>query len=205
MYIDFLTIMLINLTAGFVMLAHFGLFGLRRADPQASGFMESQSTQADYRDWTPGFALVGFTAVLTGAVMLFTWPLPGSNNIPFGEGSFLFGAVFLATSLAFSRRMGLRSLAAFAFFAGVVAIVLGARILDLGMTKHPGVSSAGFILSGVTAVMASFMAVTFRWRTKLLFRLIFAGVALAAAVIWAINAFDGYWGHLATFSTWKPQ
>jgi hypothetical protein len=37
------------------------------------------------------------------------------------------------------------------------------------------------------------------------FRLGFALIVMAARGIWAINAFDAYWGHLASFSTWAPK
>ncbi len=194
MFIDFLTLMLINLTAGFFLLAHFAYRGLGKSQ-----------AEADYRNWVPGFALIGFIAVLTGLVMVFKWPLPGSNNISFGENSILFGGLFLGVSLAFGQRLKLESLAIFALLAGVVAIVVGARIADLGMTSHPAVSASGFILSGIAGVLASGALAFERLRVNPLFRLGFAVVVLAAGVIWAINAFDAYWSHLSSFSTWKPQ
>ncbi len=194
MYIDFLTLMLINLTAGFFLLAHFAYRGLGK--PQA---------EDDYRKWVPGFALIGFIAVLTGFVMIFSWPLPGSDNIAYGETSVLFGGLFLATSLAFHQRLKLQSLAIFALLAGVVAIVIGARILDLNMTNRPAVSAAGFMLSGVAGILASGALAFERARVNRFFRLGFALIVLAAGVIWAITAFDAYWSHLSSFSTWKPK
>jgi putative membrane protein len=210
MYIDFLTVMLINLTAGFFMLAHFAWRGMTReaivAEVSETDVVVTRETIArrDFAQWTPGFALVGFVGVLTGSVMMFTWPLPGSNNIPFGEGSFLFGSIFLATAFAFGRRRSLQSLAFFTAFAGAVAIVLGARILDLSMTKRPAVSAAGFIVAGVVALMAAAGFVWPQARSNVIFRIIFAALALAAGVIWAITAFDGYWGHLDSFSKFTP-
>ncbi len=207
MYIDFLTIMLINLTAGFFLLAHFAWRGLTReagtAETSESG-MPVTGGRPDFGQWIPGFALVGFVAVLTGSVMMFTWPLPGANNIPYGEGSFLFGSIFLATAFAFGRRRVLQSLAFFTILAGAVAIVLGARIIDLGLTKRPELSGAGFILSGAVAVMASAAFVWPSVRTNRFFRLVFCAVAAAAGVIWAITGFDAYWGHFASFAEWSP-
>ncbi len=194
MFVDFLTLMLINLTAGFFLLAHFAYRGLGKSE-----------AEDEYRGWAPGFALIGLIAVLTGLVMIFTWPLPGSNNIAFGENSTLFGGLFLATSLAFGRRLKLQSLAVFALLAGVVAIVVGARILDLGMTQHPALSAAGFILSGAGGVFASGALAFERVRANRIFRLGFALIMLATGVIWAVVAFDGYWSHLSSFSTWKPK
>lgn len=211
MYVDFLTVMLINLAAGFFLLIHFAWRGLTRqavvAEISDDEVVVTRGTvsRADFTDWVPGFAIVGFVAVLTGAVMMFTWPLPGSYNIAFGEGSFLFGAVFLAIAFAFGRRRLLHSLALFILLAGIVAIILGARIIDLGLTRRPELSGAGFILSGLVALMAS-VAIPFeRVRVSLAFRLVFSAAAAAAGVIWAITGYDAYWGHLSSFAEWAPR
>ena len=54
--------MLLNMTAGFVVLAFFLLMGL----------------QGDRKRWVAPFAMVGLVAFLGGLQMIFTWPLPGS-------------------------------------------------------------------------------------------------------------------------------
>jgi putative membrane protein len=191
---DFLALMLINLVAGFFLLAHFVFRALGK--PEA---------EVDYRHWVPGFAIIGLIAFLSGLVMSFAWPLSGSYNIAYGDTSVLFGGLYLAASLAFAQRLRFESLSVFAVIAGVVVIVIGARFLDLGMSKHPAVTGAGFIVSGVVAIMAAGGLTFERARHNSYFRLVFALFALAAAVIWAINAFDAYWGHLASFSTYKPS
>ena len=73
MFIDYITLMLINMVAGLVLLADFVYRGLDGANPKR---------------WIPGFGLVGAIALVTGLHMTLTWPVPGSFNISFGCGSF---------------------------------------------------------------------------------------------------------------------
>ena len=60
MFIDYITLMLINMAAGLVMLAFYVYLDLDRPNNQR---------------WAPGFAMVGVVALITGLHMTFTWPL----------------------------------------------------------------------------------------------------------------------------------
>lgn len=192
MLIDYLTLMLISMTAGFVVLAYYVYQGLDDENPQK---------------WVPGFAMTGFIAVAAGLHMCFTWPLPGSFNIAFGEMSVLFGILFLGAALALSKGWEMPTVAIYAFFAGLAAIIVGARVINLGMTKRPLVSGLGFILSGLGGVFAWLCCLakpivsleTNRW-----LRVVGAIVLIGAAVIWALTGYMAYWDHLESFSQWVP-
>jgi len=186
MFIDYLTIMLINLVAGFVLLAYFVYRGL---------------DGIDWVVWVPGFTIVGIIGLATGLHMTFTWPLVSSFNIAFGEMSTLFGVLFLGAALALALNWGLLTVAIYAIVAGIAAIVVGARIIDLGLTQQPVISGIGFILSGLTAVL---LLPVLYWLTARPFRIAFAVVALIAAAIWALTGYSAYWAHLETFAGWVP-
>ena len=66
MFIDYLTLMLMNLSAGLVIMAFF-----------VFRFLDK-----DRKKMVPGFLASGFLALITGLRVIFTWPLPGSYNIP---------------------------------------------------------------------------------------------------------------------------
>ena len=83
MFIDFVTLLLVNMSAGLFILALFILRGM---------------TAGDQRPWAAGFAASGVIALVGGLVMAFTWPLPGSYNAAFGELSALFGMTYLAAA-----------------------------------------------------------------------------------------------------------
>lgn len=139
MLIDYLTLMLISMTAGLFLLAYYVYRGL-----------DDENTQR----WVPGFAMAGFIALVTGLHMCFTWPLSGSFNIAFGEMSVLFGILFLGAALALWKGWEMPTVAIYAFFAGLAAVVVGARVINLGLTKRPLVSGIGFILSGLGGIFA---------------------------------------------------
>ena len=52
------------------------------------------------RQWIPGFGVTGAVALTTGLHMIFTWAVPGSFNIAFGETTVLFGVLLVGAAIA---------------------------------------------------------------------------------------------------------
>lgn len=186
MFVNYIPLMLINMVAGLFILASYVYLGL-------------DGTQQ--KRWIPGFGMTGAIALTTGLHMIFTWPLPGSFNIAFGEMSVLFGILFIGASLSLANEWDLLTVTIYAFFAGVAALVIGLRILNLGLTRQPILSAIGFILSGLSGICA---APALYLRTNHTLRLIGSIVLVAAALIWAFTGYMAYWGHLADYSKWVP-
>ena len=184
--INYITLMLVNMVAGLFLLATFVYQGL-----------DSKSQKR----WIPGFGITGALALTTGLHMVWNWPIRGSYNIAFGEMSVLFGVLFIATSVALAQGWELLTVAIYAFFAGAAAIVVGWRIINLGMTKHPLLSGIGFILTGLGGICA---APTLYWHDNRALRMVGAAVLIVAALIWAFTGYLAYWGHLADYSNWTP-
>jgi putative membrane protein len=186
-FIDYLTMIMINMVGGTVLLAYYIWRGI---------------DEADQRPYAAAFFGVGLLALVSGLHLSFTWPLPGSYNVGYGEATTLFGIVFLSTALALWNGWNLLPVAIYAFFAGVDAIVVGARILSLGLTKEPLISAVGFILAGLGGVAA---APFFLWfRDNRTVRLLAIGVLLLTAAIWAVTFYGSLWGHLESFGEWLP-
>jgi putative membrane protein len=186
MFVNYIPLMLINMVAGLFILASYVYLGL-------------DGTQQ--KRWIPGFGMTGAIALTTGLHMIFTWPLPGSFNIAFGELSVLFGILFIGASLSLANEWDLLTVTIYAFFAGVAALVIGLRILNLGLTRQPILSAIGFILSGLSGICA---APALYLRTNHTLRLIGSVVLVATALIWAFTGYTAYWGHLADYSKWVP-
>lgn len=186
MFIDYLSALLINLVATFVLLSLYVYLGLD--DP-------------NQRRWVPGFAVTGFISLSSGLHMLWNWPLPSSYNIAFGGPSVLLGIVLLGAALALALSWDLMTLGVYGVFIGAMAIVIGIRIIVLGMTQVPALSGVGFILSGVAGLLA---VPTLFLRGSRAFRFLVALVPLAAAVIWAIIGYGAVWEHLAEFAPYTP-
>lgn len=187
MFIDYITLMLINMVAGLFLLAYYLYKGL---------------DSPHQKHWIPGFGITGAVALTTGLHMIFTWPVIGSFNIAFGEPSVLFGILFVGTAIALAQGWELFTLAIYAFFAGLAAMVIGIRIINLGLTKQPFLSGIGFILTGLGGIFA---APTLHFKTNRTLRLVGAAVLVAAALIWALTGYLAYWGHLESFGKWVPS
>jgi putative membrane protein len=185
--VDFVSLLLLNMTAGYVLLSLYVYRGLD--DPLN-------------RRWTAGFLMVGLVAFIFGGYMALTWPLPGPYSSIFSEMSVMFGVIFLAAGLAIAHGWSLLPVTVVAFFAGAAAVVTGARIIDIGLTTTPRLSGVGFILSGLAGV---FSAPTLRYlRGNRSFRLIAMVWLLAAAAIWAFVVYMEYWAHPPLFGEWVP-
>lgn len=179
MMIDYVTLLLINMTAGYFLLSCFVWWGL---DSEGKNH------------WTPAFAIVGLVATVCGFVMTFTWPLPKPYSMAFGEMSVLLGVLFLGAALALARGWNLMPLTLYGLVAGVAAILLGVGIFKLGLTLNPTLTSIGFVLSGLAGVLSPIVA----WQAKQKgLRAIASLVLLATSAIWAFIGLGGYWMHLS--------
>jgi putative membrane protein len=178
MFIDYVALMLVNMVAGLVTLAWFLWTDL---DKSHTG------------RWAPAFAIPGLVALVCGLAMSFTWPLPKPYNVAFGEPSVLLGVLFLAAAWCLAKEWDLSPLGIYAFFAGWVGVVIGIRIIQLGLTQGPRLSGAGFILTGLGGVLAG---IILTHRTNIILRRIGSTVLALAALIWAMTAYMAYWFHL---------
>jgi len=186
MFIDFVTLLLLNMAAGLLILSHFVYLGLDAADQKA---------------WAPGFAISGLVGLLGGIHMVWTWPLPGPYNSAWGEMSVLLSALFLGAALACAKGWPLHSLAVYAFLAGLGAVVLGVRIIHLRLSSAPLLTGIGFLLTGGAGVLAC-PALALRSNRRV--RLVGALVLVAAAAIWAFIGLGGIWMHMEVFAKWHP-
>jgi putative membrane protein len=185
MFIDYLTIMLLNLVAGLFLLA---LFVFRYIDK-------------DQKVMTPGFLITGLIGTVTGFVMIFTWPLPGSNNIAFGEMGLLFGVLFLAAGVATMKGWDLLTVTIYAAFAGLAAIVVGVSLIGFQMTKSPLLAGIGYIAAGAGAILTF---PVYLLKKNMPLRVITAVILLIAVAVWALTAYGAYHDHLEAFSKWAP-
>jgi len=176
--IDYVTLMLVNMAAVLAALACFLIWGFSKADG---------------RNWSSVFAIGGLVAVICGLKMTFTWPLPSPYNIMFGEMSVLLGMLFLGTALALAMGWELRPLGIYAFFASLAAVLIGIRIIGLGLTQNPSLSGTGFILTGAGGILT---AAAFCFKKSALLRLAAAMLLVIASLIWVRTGFLAYWMHL---------
>ncbi len=187
MFIDFLTLVMINLVAGTVLLAFYLWRGI---------------DEEDQRPYAAAFFITGLVSLITGLQISFTWPLPGSYNVGYGDATTLFGVVFLGTAIALWQRWSLVPISIYAFFAAIDALIVGVRIWSLQLTKEPLVSAVGFILAGLSGLGVFPFLMWFR--ENKVYRWIGILLLLGTALIWAVTFYGSLWDHLASFSKWVP-
>ncbi len=185
MFIDYLTLMLTNLVVALVL---FALFMGRLIDKDAKKVV-------------PGFLLTGFIALMAGFRMIFTWPLPGPYNFAYGEMTVFYGGFFFMAGLAIVFSWDLITIGIYAFFAGIAAVAIGVRILNLNLTKEPLLAAGGFILTGLSSILT--LPALFFKKARVL-RIILAILLLVCAVIWAFTGYAAYWQHFDAFAKWAP-
>ena len=189
MFIDYITLMLVNMAAGLVILAWFFLKGLGGPNERA---------------WASGLAMVGLVALIAGFAMTFTWPIPKLEkvnlawaNAAYGETTVMLGILFLGAALAVARSWSLLPVTVYGCLAGIIGIVLGVRIGVLGLSQEPIMTAAGFVLTGLGGPLSLLVALAPERRRV---RIITAIVLCIAAAIWLLTAILGYWAHLAMLS-----
>jgi putative membrane protein len=133
--------------------------------------------------------------------MTLTWPIVGSFNIAFGETTVLFGILFVGASITLAMGWELLTLGVYGFFAGLVSLLIGVRIINLGLTPIPLPVGVAFILVGLGGI---FSAPTLYLKENRLLQVTGAVVLIVAALIFAFIGLSSYWVHLANFSTWQP-
>ena len=187
LFIDYLPLLLINMVAALVLLAGYVYFGMD--DP-------------NQKRWAPGFIAGGTVALVFGGIIATTWPLPGAYNMLFGEMSVLFGIIFLVAGVTLALGGELITIATYAFFAGLAAMLLGVRIFQLRLTQIPPLTALGYLATGAAGVLAAPGLAWFK-QNKVL-RILVALMLLGAAGVWALNGFGGYWMHAVLFKDWVP-
>jgi putative membrane protein len=178
---DYISLLLVNTSAGLLVLAAFFYWGLNSPRPQV---------------FAPALAGAGLISLAMGLHMVLTWPLHDGAafaNVCFGEPSVLFGTILLASALSVARRWPMHGVALLGLVGGLVLIVIGVRIHNAGLTQAPDVTCAGFCLTGLLGLLA---LPTVANPTKVL-RTFTAVLTLLAALLWGGMGLFAYWGHVA--------
>ena len=187
MFIDYLTLVMINLVAGSVLLAYYLWKGM---------------DEIDQRPYASAFFITGLVGLITGLQLSFTWPLPGSFNVGYGDAAALFGAVFLAAGISLWQGWDLIPVTIYAFFAGIDAIIVGFSLYANKLGQEPVVAAVGFILAGLGGLGAFPFFMWFKDNKAV--RWIAIIVLLAAAAIWAVTFYSALWAHMTAFAKYVP-
>ncbi|MDD4635120.1 MAG: DUF981 domain-containing protein [Dehalococcoidales bacterium] len=191
MYIVYVTLMNANMAIALFLLAVFIFKGI---------FSESA------RNFVPAFTITGAVAVATGMHMAFTAPMPGSWNIAMGEPSILIGVLLLGTAWSISKSYSFAPLGVYGFGAGLVAMVVGYQVINLGLGSNPVPTGIVMLVAGFPGVLslpAAFFAKSNPGISRMIQWLAIILLVVAAGML-AYTSLNGYIGHLDSFSEFKP-
>ena len=186
MFIDYLTLVMIALIAGLGLLIYFLAIGL---DTEKG------------KSLAPAFGVIGLLGLVSGLHMALAWPLPGSYNIPFGEATALFGAVFLAAAFALAKGWDLYPTTLLGFFFGIYAVIAGWGIIQREMTDFPMISGVSYIVTGAAGILSP---LAWKMRDNSALRIIGIILLLVALGLWGFTFAGSLLRHLGLFSEWLP-
>jgi putative membrane protein len=161
----------------------------------------------DSKKWIPAFALSGFVAMVTGLYMTFTWPMPGVNNIAFGELSVMIGVLLLGAAWCIGKSWSFFPLSVYAVFASIAAVVIGIQFIHLQIDQNPDYTGVAFILVGLGGVLA--LPTTFFYSRNPKLSRVFQWAAIILLIvggaILAGTGYKTYWDHMSIFSKYAPS
>ncbi len=191
MAIVFVTLMNANVAAALFILAVFVYKGI----------------YSEYaRNFIPAFAITGLVATTTGFYQTFTAPMPGSWNIAMGEPSVLIGVLLLGAAWTLSRSYSFAPLGVYAFAAGVVAVTVGARVINLELGRDSLETGVAIIVAGVPGILAlpaAFWARSAPGASRIFQWLAIILLVVAAGML-AYASINGYWDHLEAYQDFVP-
>ncbi|MDA8345475.1 MAG: DUF981 domain-containing protein [Thermaerobacter sp.] len=185
--IDYLAVMLVSVGVGLALLA-FYLF-----------FAPDESKRPT---WGGAFLIIGLVLFFLALNIDLHWILPSSYNIAFGEPALLFATIYSVAGILLLMKQDLLGPAIIGFFAGIVPIVVGLRMMNMGMTSEPGLSGTGYILAGLGG-MLTLPAIGYKNQKTIVY--LAALVLIVAAVIFCYMGYGAFWSHLASFAKYAPK
>ncbi|SHH33663.1 DUF981 family protein [Thermosipho atlanticus] len=189
MFVDYLTLFMGDIVAGFALLLFFVWSG-----------MEIEKSKS----FAPAFGAVGLIGVISGLHMVLTWPLPGVHNIVFGEAFVLYGFVFLAAAYALAKGWDLMPVTIFALTAGAYAVILSGVILGYGITRNPTETFLAYLGAGLTGILSP---IVWKFRNNKVVKTLAIILLILTLLAWFITMYGSLTGHTnpeGSFGKWLP-
>ncbi|QTA37567.1 DUF981 family protein [Thermosipho ferrireducens] len=189
MFVDYLTLFMGDIVAGFALLLFFVWSGM---EPEKS------------KSFSPAFGVVGLIGVIAGLHMVLTWPLPGVHNIVFGEAFTLYGFVFLAAAFALAKGWDLTPVTIFALVAGIYAVILSGAILKYDITRNPVETFLGYLGTGLTGILSP---IVWKLRDNKIIKVLAIILLVLTLLAWFITMAGSLIGHTdpqGSFGKWVP-
>lgn len=146
----------------------------------------------------PGFVF-GIFDVISGFIMSFTWPLPGSYNILFGDPILVLGLFMVAGSYMLYKKLDVRILSIFAVFLGVYILLGAISMYTFNLESGQNfISSFGFyIVAALSALFSPLVYTNIKNKGRYAYYFLFILLILSAFSAFFIG-YAGVYSHLQT-------
>ncbi|MEM3020008.1 MAG: DUF981 family protein [Candidatus Micrarchaeaceae archaeon] len=190
-FIDPLTVMLLSLGMSALLLALY--------------YFKVGSGKKDISSLVVPVFILGLFNAVSGFLMSFTWPLPGSYNILFGDPLLVLGLLMIAGSYMISKGMDVKVLSLLGFLLGIYLIVGMIGITQFNLESgNDWLTATG--LYGFSMLAAIFSPVLYlKPKGSGKYAYYFEVFLLVVVMLFALLI--GYMGldeHLGAFSTYFP-
>ena len=190
-FIDPLTVMLLSLGMSALLLALY--------------YFKVGSGKKDISSLVVRAFILGLFNAVSGFLMSFTWPLPGSYNMLFGDPLLVLGLLMIAGSYMISKGMDMKVLSLLGFLLGVYLIVGMIGITQFGMESgNDWLTATGlYAFSMLAAIFSPILYLKPKGSGK--YAYYFEVFLLVVVMLFALLI--GYMGldeHLGSFSTYFP-
>ncbi|MGC8537911.1 MAG: DUF981 family protein [Candidatus Micrarchaeia archaeon] len=190
-FIDPLTVMLLSLGMSALLLALY--------------YFKVGSGKKDISSLVVPVFILGLFNAVSGFLMSFTWPLPGSYNILFGDPLLVLGLLMIAGSYMISKGMDVKVLSLLGFLLGIYLLVG-----TIGITQfHMESGNDWLTATGLYAfsMLAGIFSPILYLKPKGSNRYAYYFEVFLLIVVMLIALLIGYMGlneHLGAFSTYFP-
>ncbi|MGC8609056.1 MAG: DUF981 family protein [Thermoplasmata archaeon] len=147
---------------------------------------------------------IGFFDFVSGYFMSFTWPLPSSYNMLFGDPLMMLGLLLIISAAAIYKGYEIKFNSILFLFLGIYVLVASAGIVSYKLeTGDDLISAMGlYIIDGIAALLAPILFIEPK-KGKYLYYLEFILLILGTLVALFIG-YEAIYGHLLDFIKWFP-
>ncbi|CAC12297.1 conserved hypothetical membrane protein [Thermoplasma acidophilum] len=147
---------------------------------------------------------VGLFDFMSGFVMSFTWPLPSSYNMLFGDPLLMAGLLLMISAIAYYKHYDISSVSILLFFLGIYVIIEAVGIVNYHLESGDNLLAAMglYIVDGIAAILSPIMYIDQK-KGKIAY-MIEAAILIIGTLIALFIGYTAIYGHLLDFIKYFP-
>ncbi|PYB67829.1 hypothetical protein DMB44_06975 [Thermoplasma sp. Kam2015] len=147
---------------------------------------------------------IGVFDFLSGFIMSFTWPLPSSYNMLFGDPLLMAGLLLTVSAIAYYKHYDISSVSILLFFLGIYIIIESVGIVNYHLeTGNDLLAAMGlYVVDGIAALLSPVMFIDPK-KGKAAY-IVEAAILAIGTLIALFIGYTAIYGHLLDFIKYFP-